>query len=71
MKLRRKSLSDKKLNITLVRSLIGLSPKQEATVRALGLRKIRQTVVHNDTKTTRGMVARVSHCLRVTEETSR
>lgn len=59
-----------KLNITLVRSLIGLSPKQEATVKALGLKRVHQTVVHDDTPTIRGMVARVSHCLRVTENTA-
>ncbi|MFQ5828879.1 MAG: 50S ribosomal protein L30 [Candidatus Methylomirabilia bacterium] len=53
--------------MTLVRSLIGLRPKQEATLRALGLRKIRQVAVHDDTPTIRGMIARVSHCVHVTE----
>ena len=57
----------KKLKITLVRSLIGLSPKQEATVRALGLRRIRQTVSHQDTAAIRGMIARVVHCVQVEE----
>ncbi len=57
----------KKLNVTLVRSLIGLSPKQEATVRALGLRRIRQTVSHQDTAAIRGMISLVIHCVRVTE----
>lgn len=57
----------KKLEVTLVRSLIGLSPKQEATVKALGLRKIRQTVVHDDTPTVRGMISRVVHCVTVKE----
>jgi large subunit ribosomal protein L30 len=60
-------LSPRKLEITLVRSLIGLSPKQTATVRALGLRRIRQTVVHEDTPTIRGMISRVGHCLQVRE----
>lgn len=60
----------KKLKVTLIRSLIGLSPKQEATVRALGLRKIRQTVVHDDTPTIRGMIGHVPHCVRVSEEGS-
>ena len=46
----------KKLKVTLVKSLIGLSPKQEATVRALGLKHIRQTVEHDDTPTIRGMI---------------
>jgi len=50
-----------------VRSLIGLSPKQEATVRALGLRRLRQTVEHEDTPAIRGMIRAVSFCLRVDE----
>ncbi len=57
----------KKLEITLVRSFSGLKPKQEATVKALGLRKIRQRVVHDDTPTIRGMIARVIHCVKVDE----
>ena len=60
----------KKLKVTLRRSMIGLSPKQEATVKALGLRKIRQTVVHDDTPTIRGMIAHISHCVSVSEEGS-
>jgi large subunit ribosomal protein L30 len=55
----------KKLRVTLVRSLIGLSPTQEATVRALGLRHIRQSVEHEDTPTIRGMINAVPFCLEV------
>ena len=55
----------KKLKVTLVKSLIGLSPVQEATVKALGLRHIRQTVEHDDTETIRGMIAAVPFCLKV------
>ena len=51
-----------------MRSLIGLSPKQEATVRALGLRRIRQQVTHEDTPTVRGMIAKAPHVLEVTHE---
>ena len=61
-------MPDPKLKITLTKSLIGLSPKQEATVRALGLRKIRQTVTHDDTETVRGMIAKVPHVLKVSHE---
>jgi len=57
----------KKLEVTLVKSLIGLSPKQEATVKALGLRRIRQTVEHDDTPTIRGMIRAVPFCLKVQE----
>ncbi len=58
----------KKLKLTLTRSIIGLSPKQEATVKALGLRRIRHTVSHDDTPTIRGMIAKVPHVLRVSHE---
>jgi len=57
----------KRLKVTLVKSIIGLSPKQEGTVRALGLRRIRQTVEHDDTPTIRGMLRAVPFCLRVEE----
>jgi large subunit ribosomal protein L30 len=57
----------KKLKVTLVRSIIGLSPKQEATVHALGLRRIRQVVEHDDTPTIRGMIRQVPFALEVNE----
>lgn len=57
----------KKLTVTLVKSLIGLSPKQEATVKALGLRHIRQTVEHDDSPTVRGMIRQVPFCVKVAE----
>jgi large subunit ribosomal protein L30 len=59
----------KKLRITLVKSIIGLSPKQEATVKALGLRRMHQSVSHDDTPTVRGMIAAVPHMLEVSYET--
>jgi large subunit ribosomal protein L30 len=58
----------KKLRVTLTKSIIGLSPKQEATVKGLGLRRINQSVRHDDTETIRGMIAKVPHMLRVTHE---
>ena len=61
-------MPDKKLRVTLIRSLIGLSPKQEATVRALGLRRIRQSASHEDSPSVRGMIAKVPHVLQVTRE---
>ncbi len=63
---RRRSLA-KKLKVTLVKSIIGLSPKQEATVKALGLRHIRQVVEHEDSPTVRGMIKAVPFCLTVEE----
>lgn len=61
-------MASPKLKVTLVRSLIGLSPKQEATVKALGLRRINQTVEHEDTPAIRGMIAVVPHVLKVRRE---
>jgi large subunit ribosomal protein L30 len=61
-------VSGKRLKITLKRSIIGLSPKQEATVKALGLRRMHQSVSHDDTATVRGMIAAVPHVLQVSHE---
>ncbi|AUJ24380.1 50S ribosomal protein L30 [Virgibacillus dokdonensis] len=57
----------KKLEITLTRSVIGGTEVQRKTVQALGLKKIRQSVVHEDTPALRGMVNKVSHLLTVKE----
>ncbi len=57
----------KKLKVTLVKSIIGLSPKQEATLHALGLRRIRQVVEHDDTPTIRGMIRQVPFAVAVQE----
>ncbi|RCX13974.1 LSU ribosomal protein L30P [Fontibacillus phaseoli] len=56
-----------KLQITLVRSLIGRPENQRTTVKTLGLRKINQSVVHNDNPAIRGMVNQVSHLVTVQE----
>ncbi len=55
------------LRITQVRSSIGVKPKQRGTLRALGLRRIRQTVEHPDRPEIRGMVDRVPHLVAVEE----
>lgn len=59
--------SGKKLKVKLVRSPIGYSKKQKGTVRALGLRRMQQTVTHKDTLVIRGMINAVSHLLEVEE----
>ncbi|AKG37459.1 MULTISPECIES: 50S ribosomal protein L30 [Paenibacillus] len=56
-----------KLQITLVRSLIGRPETQRVTVKTLGLRKINSSVVHNDNPAIRGMIKQVSHLVSVTE----
>ncbi|KKE78558.1 50S ribosomal protein L30 [Oceanobacillus caeni] len=57
----------KKLEITLTRSVIGRKEKQVKTVEALGLKKISQSVVLEDTPSVRGMINRVSHLVAVKE----
>ncbi|GAV24662.1 50S ribosomal protein L30 [Carboxydothermus islandicus] len=58
---------EKKLKITLVKSVIGQSERQKATVRSLGLRKLNQSVIKADTPEIRGMINKVSHLLKVEE----
>lgn len=55
------------IKVTLIKSTIGRVVKQQATVRALGLRKIGQTVVHEDNAVIRGMINKVSHLVKVEE----
>jgi large subunit ribosomal protein L30 len=52
-----------------VRSRIGLLPGHVRTLEALGLRRIRASVVHDDTPVIRGMIARVSYAIEVTPAT--
>jgi len=54
-----------KLEITLKRSRYGWIPKQRKTLRALGLRRLQQTVIHEDTPVVRGMIEQVAHALEV------
>jgi large subunit ribosomal protein L30 len=57
----------KKLAITLTRSVIGRPEDQRITVKTLGLRKMNQTVVHNDNPAIRGMINKVAHLVKVKE----
>jgi large subunit ribosomal protein L30 len=60
--------SAKELRITLVKSPIGYSQRQKRTVRALGLRRMHQTVTQEDTQVIRGMIERVGHLVKVEKE---
>jgi large subunit ribosomal protein L30 len=53
------------LEITQVKSAIGRPPDHRGTLRALGLRRIRQTVVHEDNPVVRGMVRKVAYLVEV------
>jgi large subunit ribosomal protein L30 len=55
----------RKVSITLERSCIGHPEKHRVVVRCLGLRRLRQTVVHYDTPQIRGMIRKVIHLIRV------
>ena len=55
------------LKITQVRSTIGARWKQRETLRTLGLRKIRQSVVREDNAQTRGLINTVHHLVDVEE----
>ena len=62
-----KKKKEKILRITLVKSPIGYTQRQKNTVRALGLRRLNQTVEHDDTPVIRGMVFKISHLIKVEE----
>jgi len=55
------------LRITQVRSAIGVKPRQRGTLRALGLRRINDTVEQPDRPEIRGMVRTVPHPVKVEE----
>lgn len=57
----------KKIKITLVRSPIGNTERHRATVRAIGLHRIGQTVEQADTLSLRGMLAKVNHLVKIEE----
>jgi large subunit ribosomal protein L30 len=56
-----------RLRVTQTRGLAGKPRRQRDTVRALGLRRIRHSVIKDDRPEIRGMIARVSHLVAVEE----
>ncbi|MDR1855079.1 MAG: 50S ribosomal protein L30 [Azoarcus sp.] len=57
-------MSDKKIKVTLVKSVIGTKQSHRATVRGLGLRRLNHTVELIDTPEVRGMINKVSYLLK-------
>ena len=57
----------KTVRVTLVRSPIGYTKDQKKTVLALGLRRMHQTVEHEDNPALRGMIRKVIHLVQVEE----
>jgi len=60
-------MAGKKIRVQLVRSVIGYDERQRATVRGLGLRRIRHVVEVEDTEAVRGMINKVGHLVVVLE----
>jgi len=58
-------MTEKKLKITLCRSVIGCHVKRRRTVRALGLRRINDTVIQPDNPSIRGMLRMVADLVKV------
>ena len=57
-------MADKKLRVTLVKSMFGRGRKHEACVKGLGLRRMHHTVELKDTAAIRGMIHKVSYLLK-------
>jgi len=57
----------KELKITQIKSAIDYERSQRETVRALGIKKLYQTVFQKDTPQIRGMIQKVVHLLKVEE----
>lgn len=60
-------MADKQLKITLIKSAIGYRKRTKDTLIALGLKKLNQTVIHNDSPAIRGMIRSIEHLLQVEE----
>ncbi|MDE2599165.1 MAG: 50S ribosomal protein L30 [Rhodocyclaceae bacterium] len=58
-------MADKKIKVTLVKSLIGTKQDHRATVRGLGLRKLNTSAVLEDTPAVRGMIHKVAYLVKV------
>lgn len=56
-----------KLRITCVKSGIGYASDQGKTLKALGLKRLNQSVIHDDTLSIRGMIIKVRHLVKVEE----
>ena len=54
-----------RLQVTLVKSGIGYGEDQKRTLKALGLRRLNQSVTHNDSASIRGMITKVRHLVKV------
>lgn len=58
------SAAEKKIKVTLVKSVIGTKQDHRATVRGLGLRRINHTTLLQDTPAVRGMIKKVAYLVK-------
>ena len=58
-------MADKKIKVTLVKSVIGTKQDHRATVRGLGLRKLNSSAELEDTPAVRGMIQKVQYLVKV------
>jgi large subunit ribosomal protein L30 len=63
----KKATSGNSIRVTLIKSPIGFTKDQKATVRALGFHRLHQTIEHKDTPALRGMLTKVVHLLKIEE----
>ncbi len=56
-----------KLQITWIKSGIGYEESQKRTLKALGFRRLNQSVIHEDSSSLRGMIVKVRHLIKVEE----
>ena len=56
-----------KIRITQVKSGIGYAIDQKRTLKALGFKRMNQSVIHQDSSTIRGMIIKVRHLVHVEE----
>ena len=60
-------MSDKKIKITLIKSLIGTKQDHRETVRGLGLRRVNSSALLEDTPAVRGMISKVAYLVKAGE----
>ena len=58
-------MADKKIKVTLVKSVIGTKQDHRATIKGLGLRKLNSTALLEDTPSVRGMIKKVNYLVKV------
>jgi len=57
-------MSEKKIKVTQIKSIIGTKQDHRATIRGLGLRRINHTVLLEDTPAVRGMIHKVAYLVK-------